>query len=440
MNRLPGLLILMISLLIQSCNAQLKNIPSTTDNILTGADQTTLYLHFLKDKRVALFANPTSVIGKTHLLDTLLSSGVNVVTIFGPEHGFRGKADAGEHVSNDVDAKTGIPVISLYGDHKKPTAEDLKNVDVMLFDIQDVGVRYYTFISSLQYYMEAAIENEKELIILDRPNPNGFYVDGPVLDTAFKSFVGMQPVPIVYGMTIGEYALMLIGERWLNDKANKRLDELEKDWNQAISPVKNVNTYFNFPTQKNSEKKLHFSAVVIPCKNYTHDSKYVLPVNPSPNLKEIQSIYLYPSICFFEGTVMSEGRGTDKPFQIFGHPSLPATLFSFTPKPNEGAKNSKCFNQVCYGWNLSGSKEEVLKKVDNKIQIKYLLEAYQLFPGKDSFFLKNNFFYKLAGNNILMQQIKEGKPEIEIRKSWDPGLEAFKAIRKKYLLYHDFKQ
>ena len=434
------MLFLLVCWGIQSSCAQTKNTTDNNQQIITGAERTSEYLPFLKGKRVAIFANPTSVIGKTHLLDTLLSSKINIVTIFGPEHGFRGKADAGEHVNNDVDAKTGIPVISLYGDHKKPTAADLQNVDVMIFDIQDVGVRYYTFISSLQYYMEAAIENEKELIILDRPNPNGFYVDGPVLDTAFKSFVGMQPVPIVYGLTIAEYALMLIGERWMSDKANKKLDELSKDWDEAIPPVKNVDTYFNVPTTKTNNKNLHFSAIIIPCKNYTHDSKYELPVNPSPNLKEMQSIYLYPSTCFFEGTVMSEGRGTDKPFQIFGHPTLPSNLFSFTPKPNEGAKSSKCFNQICYGWNLSGSKEDVLKSINSKIQIKYLLEAYKLFPGKDSFFLKNNFFNKLAGNNMFMQQIKEGKSETEIRKSWEPELTTFKAIRKKYLLYTDFKQ
>lgn len=395
---------------IQTSCAQTKNNTLKDAKIHTGADQTDIYLQKLKGKNVAIFANPTSVIGKTHLLDTLIASQIKVVAIFGPEHGFRGKADAGEHVNNDVDAKTGIPVISLYGDHKKPTAADLKNVDVMLFDIQDVGVRYYTFISSLQYYMEAAIENEKELIILDRPNPNGFYVDGPVLDTAFKSFVGMQPIPIVYGLTIGEYAKMLLGEKWLDKRC--------------------------YPIPSNSK----FKITIVPCKNYTHDSKYILPVNPSPNLKEIQSIYLYPSICFFEGTVISEGRGTDKPFQIFGHPNLPSTLFSFTPKPNDGAKNSKCFNQVCYGWNVSGSKEDVLKLIENKIQIKYLLEAYKLFPGKDSFFLKNNFFNKLAGNNTMLQQIKSGKTEAEIRKSWEPELTAFKAIRKKYLLYKDFKQ
>lgn len=397
-------LLFFISLSAQSiCIGQMISSDSKSVKILTGADQTQLYFSILKGKKVALFANPTSLIGKTHLLDTLISSGINVVTIFGPEHGFRGKADAGEHIDNDIDSKTGISVISLYGNHKKPTKDDLKNVEVMLFDIQDIGVRFYTFISSLEYYMEAAFEYNKQLIILDRPNPNGFYVDGPVLDTAFKSFVGMQPVPIVYGMTIGEYAKMMIGEKWMKTKSSKKM-------------------------------------IVIPCKNYNHESKYVLPVNPSPNLREMQSIYLYPSICFFEGTVMSEGRGTDKPFQIFGHPSLPSKLYSFTPKPNEGAKSSKCFNEACYGWNLSGSMDNTIKLVSKKIQLKYLIDAYQLFPEKDSFFLKNNFFNKLAGNDILMSQIKKEISENEIRKSWQPKLKKFKAIRKKYLLYPDFKE
>lgn len=397
-------LLFFISFSAQSiCIGQMISSDTKSFKILTGADQTQLYFSILKGKKVALFANPTSIIGKTHLLDTLISSGINVVKIFGPEHGFRGKADAGEHIDNDIDSKTGISVISLYGNHKKPTKDDLKNIEVMLFDIQDIGVRFYTFISSLQYYMEAAFENNKQLIILDRPNPNGFYVDGPVLDTAFKSFVGMQPVPIVYGMTIGEYAKMLIGEKWIKTKSSKNM-------------------------------------IVIPCKNYNHESKYVLPVNPSPNLREIQSIYLYPSICFFEGTVISEGRGTDKPFQIFGHPSLPSNLYSFTPKPNEGAKSSKCFNEACYGWNLSGSIDNTIKLVNKKIQLKFLIDAYQLFPEKDSFFLKNNFFNKLAGNDILMSQIKKGISENEIRKSWQPKLNKFKAIRKKYLLYPDFKE
>lgn len=392
--------------------------PVNNSTVIPGAERMQVYLPMLKGKSVAVFANQTSLVKNTHLVDTLLGSGIKVVKIFGPEHGFRGDADAGEHVGDAKDKKTGIPVISLYGNHKKPTPDDLKDVDVLIFDIQDVGVRFYTFISSLQYYLEAALENHKPLLILDRPNPNGFYVDGPVLDMNFKSFVGMQPIPIVYGMTIGEYALMLTGENWLSKEANA------------------INAY-NITTKPNPDTPFHVQ--VIKCKNYDHNTKYELPVMPSPNLKEMQSIYLYPSTCFFEGTVLSEGRGTDKPFQIFGHPDLPNNLFAFTPGPNAGAKNSKCFFQKCYGWNLSGSKEEILKKVDGKIQLKYLIDAYKLFPGKDTFFLKNNFINKLAGNDILMQQIKEGKTEAEIKKSWESGLADFKAKRKKYLLYGDFE-
>ncbi len=408
--------VLFISLIVVSgtgCAQQPARSVSGT-KVITGADRMEVWLPLLKGKSVAVFANQTSMVKNIHLVDTLQKSGIKIVKIFGPEHGFRGKADAGEHVNNFVDKKTGIPVISLYGDHKKPTPEDLKDVDVLVFDIQDVGVRFYTFISSLQYFLEAALENHKPLMILDRPNPNGFYVDGPVLDTNFKSFVGMQPIPVVYGMTIGEYALMLAGENMLSPEANK------------------INA-FNITTKPTSDTPFHVT--VIKCKNYDHDTKYILPVNPSPNLKEMQSVYLYPSICFFEGTVVSEGRGTDKPFQVFGHPTLPKNLYSFTPKPNEGAKSSKCFYQQCYGWNLSGSNAAVLKKLDGKIQINYLIEAYKLFPGKDSFFLKNNFFNKLAGNDLLMRQIKNGTPEHEIRKSWEPTLSKFKAIRKKYLLY-----
>lgn len=397
--------------------AQPINPSSNSQQIIPGAERMAVYLPLLKGKAVAVFANQTSLVKNTHLVDTLLKCGVNIVKIFGPEHGFRGDADAGEHVSDKVDKKTGLPVISHYGDRKKPTVEDFKNVDVLIFDIQDVGVRFYTFISSLQYYLEAALEQHKPLLILDRPNPNGFYVDGPVLDMKFKSFIGMQPVPVVYGMTIGEYALMLAGEKWLSPEANK------------------INEY-NITTNPTADTPFHVQ--VIKCKNYDHNSIYKLPVSPSPNLKEMQAVWMYPSTCFIEGTVMSEGRGTDKPFLIFGHPALPKNLYSFTPMPNAGAKNSKCFFLKCYGWNISGTDEEVLKKVNGRIQLRYLLEAYKLFPGKDTFFLKNNFFNKLAGNDILMQQVQNGLPENEIRKSWEPGLAIFKATRKKYLLYKDF--
>ena len=385
--------------------------------IIPGAERMEVYLPFLKGKSVAVFANQTSMVKNSHLVDTLIKKGVKVVKIFGPEHGFRGEGDAGEHINDAFDARTGLPVISLYGNHKKATKDDLKDADILVFDIQDVGVRFYTFISSLQYFLEAALENHKPLLILDRPNPNGFYVDGPVLDLKFKSFVGMQPVPVVYGMTIGEYALMLAGENWLTPEAN------------AIN-TNNINTT---PTADTP-----FHVLVIKCINYDHRSKYILPVMPSPNLKEMQSVYRYPSTCFFEGTLLSEGRGTDKPFLYFGHPSLPRNLFSFTPRPNAGSKSSKCFYQVCYGWNISGSNQTVLKNLDNQVQLKYLINAYALFPGKDSFFLKTNFINKLAGNDVLMQQIKDKVPETAIRKSWEPALANFKKIRKKYLLYTDF--
>jgi len=385
--------------------------------VTPAAERMNVYLPLLKGKAVAVFANQTSMVNNTHLVDTLIKSGINVVKIFGPEHGFRGDADAGEHVGDATDKKTGLPVVSLYGNHKKPTPEDFKGVDVLIFDIQDVGVRFYTYIGSLQYYLEAALENHKPLLILDRPNPNGFYVDGPILDMNFKSFIGMQPVPIVYGMTIGEYALMLTGENWLSPQANA------------------INAY-NVKTEPTADTPFHVQ--VIKCRNYDHKSKYILPVMPSPNLKSMQSIYLYPSTCFVEGTVMSEGRGTDKPFQVFGHPTLPNTLYSFTPAPNAGAKSSKCFYQKCYGWNLSGTNEEILADLNNQMQLKYFLNAYKLFPGKDTFFLKNNFINKLAGNDVFQQQVKDGKTEQEIKKSWEPWLTAFKAIRKKYLLYDDF--
>jgi uncharacterized protein YbbC (DUF1343 family) len=410
------LLILAIVFTTNSLSVCAQTQPA--EKVQTGADRMEVYLPLLKNKKVAIFANPTSVVGKTHLVDTLLKSGIKIVKIFGPEHGFRGDADAGEHVGDQIDKKTGIPIVSLYGNHKKPTLEDLAEVDVVVFDVQDVGVRFYTYISSLEYLLEACIELHKPLMILDRPNPNGFYVDGPVLNKKFKSFVGMQAIPVVHGLTIGEYSMMLMGENWLSDKANK------------------INSY-NASTTPTADTPFHVQ--VIKCKGYTHQTIYELPVMPSPNLKDMQSIYWYPSTCFFEGTVLSEGRGTDKPFQIFGHPTLPKNLYAFTPKPNAGAKNSKCFFQECYGWNLNGTKAAVLKAVNNQIQLKHLLKAYEMFPGKDSFFLKNNFIDKLAGTDDLKKQIIEGKSEAQIRASWEPALTAYKAIRKKYLLYEDVR-
>ncbi len=365
------------------------------------------YLPLLKNKAVAVFANHTSMINNTHLVDTLMSKGINIKKIFAPEHGFRGTADAGSKIDNATDPKTGIPVLSLYGKKIRPSDEDLANIDVLVFDIQDVGVRFYTYISSLEEYMVSAIRNNKPLVVLDRPNPNGFYIDGPVLDPKFKSFVGMQQVPVVYGMTMGEYAKMLCGEN-LFDSTTKAKRK-QKNWNK-LTVIKNA--------------------------NYDHNSLYELPVKPSPNLPDDQSIYLYPTTCFIEGTVLSEGRGTPKPFKVFGHPSLPKNMYSFTPKSIEGATNPKLKDQKCYGWDLSSLS---LKDLNKQIRLNYIIDAYNLFPKKQEFFLANKFFNKLAGNDILMQQIKDGKSEDEIRKSWKPGLDKFKKTRKKYLLYKDFE-
>ncbi len=386
--------------------------------IIPGAERVQVYLPFIKDKRVGIFANQTTMVGNMHLVDTLRKLGVNIKVIFGPEHGFRGTASAGEKIGNYTDEKTGITVISLYGAKTSPSPDDIKDIDVLIFDVQDAGTRFYTYISSMQEFLQTALENHKPLLLLDRPNPNGFYVDGPVLDVKFKSFVGMQPIPINYGMTIGEYAMMLAGEKWLSAKANT------------------INA-FNVTTNPTADTPFHF--LVIKCQNYTHNSKYVLPVKPSPNLPEMQAIYLYPTTCLFEGTALSEGRGTEKPFEYIGHPLLPKNMFSFTPVPNPGATSPKHSGKICYGWNFGGTAENVMKKVDNKIQVKWLIDAYKIFPVKDSFFARPAAFNRLAGNDILMQQIKDGKSEEEIRKSWEPALTEFKKIRKKYLLYTDFE-
>ena len=372
-------------------------------SIQPGATQIQQYLPLLKGKRVAVFANQTSLIGKKHLIDVLLAHGIDVVKIFVPEHGFRGDADAGDHIKNTVDAKTGIPIVSLYGRKLKPTATDLQDVDVLVFDIQDVGVRFYTYISSLQKLMEAAVDNDKPLIVLDRPNPNGFYVDGPVLDKKNKSFTGMQPIPIVYGMTEGEYAKMLVGEEWLEVTPKSRAHDLK--------------------------------LTVIPCAHYTHKSLYEPPVRPSPNLPNIQSIYLYPAIGLMEATILSVGRGTKTPFQVYGHPSL-KTNFSFTPHSQPGSLAPEFKDQTCYGWHLFGSKKEIYKLVDNKFQIKYLMMAYRAFPNKDRFF--GHTVAQAVGKDNLVGLIASNASEAEIRQSWEPKLSEFKVIRKKYLLYRDF--
>ncbi|MDE1191880.1 MAG: DUF1343 domain-containing protein [Arachidicoccus sp.] len=376
---------------------------TTAQQIQPAAYQTENYLPLLQNKNVGVFANPTSEIKGVSLIDSLLSLGIHVACVFAPEHGFRGIEDAGAKISNTTDSKTGIKIISLYGSKTKPSAEDAKNIDIFLFDLQDVGARFYTYLSSLQRFMEAAIDLHKPLIILDRANPNGFYIDGPVLNRKYASNIGEQPIPVVYGMTIGEYAKMLLGEHWLKTK-----------------------TRYN-PKSVNIK--------IIPCKNYTHGSRYVLPVKPSPNLPFMSSVYKYPSVCFFEGTVLSEGRGTKYPFEILGHPDLDSSLYSFIPEPTQGAASSKFYGKVCYGWNIHDT------VFGNQLELKYLLAAYKLFPDKQHFFIGQEnepttiFFNKLAGNDKLMMQIISGKTEIQIRKSWQKDLKKFKRIRQKYLLY-----
>ncbi|KAA5543560.1 DUF1343 domain-containing protein [Adhaeribacter rhizoryzae] len=362
--------------------------------IQTGAERTGEYLPLLKNKRVAMVVNQTSMIGNKHLVDSLVAAKVNITLIFAPEHGFRGDADAGAHISNATDSKTGLPIFSLYGKNKKPSAEQLQNVDVLLFDIQDVGARFYTYISTMHYVMEAAAEYNKTVLILDRPNPTGYFVDGPVLNLKHQSFVGMHPIPVVHGLTVGELAGMINGQKWL---AGQRTCKV----------------------------------TVIPAKNYTHKSRYSLPVKPSPNLPNDLAIQVYPSICLFEGTSVSVGRGTATPFQVIGSPFYKKKTYSFTPKSVPGATNPPNLNQVCYGYKLTE------KDVQGKFSLAYLLDFYQNSTNQDKFF--NNFFNTLAGNTELQAQIKAGKSEAEIRASWEPALTAYKKMRKQYLLYPDFE-
>ncbi len=375
-----------------------KNQISEKEKILPGAFNTAEYLPMLRGKKIGIVANHTSLINNTHLVDTLISAGLDVVKIFGPEHGFRGDQPDGTLISNSKDSKTGIEVISLFGNHKKPTDADLANIEIMLFDIQDVGVRFYTYISTLSYVMEACAERNIPLIVFDRPNPNGFYIDGPVLEPEYSSFVGLYPVPVVYGMTVGEYAGMVNGEKWLQGGKSCNL-------------------------------------TVIKNSNYTHNSRYQLPVRPSPNLQDMKAIYLYPSLCLFEGTVVSIGRGTASPFKIFGHPGYVIGSYIFTPEPLKGiSEDPPLKGQVCYGQNLENA-AEIIKK-DGHLELFWLLEAYKVLNPSTEFF--NNYFNKLAGNSTLRKQITEGKSESEIRESWQPELDKFRKIREKYLLYPDF--
>ena len=366
--------------------------------VIVGADQTADYLPILSGKRVGVVANQTSVIGQTHLVDTLLNIGINIKCVFGPEHGFRGTADAGEHLSDNIDAKTGLPVISLYGKHRKPTAADMDSLEMVVFDIQDVGVRFYTYISTLHYVMEACAENNVPLLVLDRPNPNGFYIDGPVLDTATtRSFVGMHPVPLVHGMTIGEYAMMINGEHWLTGGEICQL-------------------------------------MVVPCRNYTHRTHYQLPIKPSPNLPTYRSVLLYPSLGLFEGTFMSVARGTDFPFEAIGHPDYNVAPFRFTPHSVEGAKYPPFKDVLCRGYDLRQISIDSLESAA-RINLKWLIDSHEYFLSKPDFF--QSFINKLAGSE-LRNQIEKGMTEDEIRQSWQEGLKNFQTIRKKYLLYEDF--
>ena len=371
-----------------------------SSDIKTGSEQTERYLPWIKGKSVAVVANQSSTINNTNLVDSLLSLGINIKKVFCPEHGFRGEAEAGETIKNNIDSKTGLNIISLYGDNKKPKAEDLKGIDVIIFDIQDVGARFFTYISTMHYVMEACAENNVEFIVLDRPNPNGYYVDGPVLEPKFTSFVGMHLVPIVHGMTIAEYASMINEEGWLK--------------NGVKCKMKYVTVY-----------------------NYIHANYYILPVKPSPNLLNMNAIYLYPSLCLFEGTVISIGRGTKTPFQVMGHPALDSADIVFTPQSIPGmAKDPLYNNKVCHGYDLTEFSINIVRN-DKKLNIFWLVDFYKRLKNKDAYF--NPFFDKLAGTDLLRKQIMEGKSEQEIRKSWQPALDKFKIIRKKYLLYPDFE-
>jgi uncharacterized protein YbbC (DUF1343 family) len=400
--------VIFVSLSICFCSSQQNQSQnSATENevsIKTGAEQTEKYVSYLKGKRVAIMANLTSVIGKTHLVDSLKSLGVTIVKVFGPEHGFRGNASAGVHVADETDPATGIPVISLYGKKNKPTREDMADVDVLIYDLQDVGCRFYTNINALVRLMEVCYENGKEMLILDRPNPNGYLVDGPILDMKFKSGIGMFPIPMSHGLTVGEFAQMANGEGWLANKVKCTLK-------------------------------------IIPVANYNHDMAYTLPVKPSPNLNTQQSIMLYPSTCMFEGTYLNHGRGTYFPFTVIGSPELKGKYeFSFTPTGIKGMSETPLFmDQVCYGLDLRNYDIGLLRK-SKQINLQWIMELYKAHPHKEKFFESKlskemGVIERLIGSGLFRQQIIDGKPEKEIRASWEPGLGEYKKMRIKYLLY-----
>lgn len=391
MNQMINILSFLIFLFSPACAGQ----EEISGKVVVGADRQEAYLNLLEGKRVAFLVNHTSMTDNGHIVDVLLKKGVRIVKIFSPEHGFRGKADAGEKVTDYKDPDTGLPVISLYGKNRKPTAEMLNGLDVVVFDIQDVGARFYTYISTMHYMMEACSENVVKMIVLDRPNPNGYYVDGPVLDMKFRSFVGMHPIPVVHGMTVGELANMINGEGWL----------------------------------KGGEK---CNLTVVQAQHYSHDMPWHLKVKPSPNLPGDRAVNLYPSICFFEGTQMSLGRGTHFPFQVVGYPDPAFGAFSFTPESIEGmSKNPKHKGEKCYGIDLREGQPL------QKLELKYIIEFYKKWNREEDFF--NKYFDKLAGNDVLKQQIRDGLTEEQIRASWKEKLDAFKKLRKIYLLYPDFE-
>jgi uncharacterized protein YbbC (DUF1343 family) len=367
------------------------------NSVIVGAEQTEAYFPILKNKRIALFSNHTGRVGDKHLLDVLLENRFNVVAVFSPEHGFRGDADAGEHVSGSVDAKTGVPILSLYdGTSGKPGESSMRKFDLLIVDIQDVGLRFYTYYASMVRLMEACAETNRKMLILDRPNPNGHYVDGPLLDMKYKSGVGWLPIPVVHGMTLGELALMVNGERWL--------------------PASRV-----------------CDVTVIKCKNYTHRTLYRLPVPPSPNLPNMTSVYLYPSICYFEATPVSLGRGTPLPFQVYGHPNMQGYDYSFTPRSVPGAKNPPQLDKLCYGVNLSELPDEVVRK--KGVDLSYVIDAYRNLNLGDHFF--RPFFELLIGTDYVRKMIKEGKSADEIKAMWKDDVETFKLQRKPYLLYEE---
>lgn len=400
-NIKPWSIFVALLLLVSFSNAQSQDNVVYDTTILTGAEQGHLYLDQWKGKRVAVVANQTSWVYQSgmHLVDYLLQEGVHVKKVFAPEHGFRGKADAGEKINSGLDAQTGLPLISLYGRRKKPSKEDLFDVDIVVFDIQDVGARFYTYISTMHYMMEACAENNKPLYILDRPNPNGFYVDGPVLQMENNSFVGMHPVPIVHGMTIGEYAQMINGEKWLKEGVQ--------------CPLK-----------------------IIECANYEHADFYELKIKPSPNLPNMSSIFLYPSLCLFEGTSVSVGRGTDLQFQVIGSPTFASGDYEFTPEPSEGAKRPKHKGVKCKGYHLSAFGVTEIPQL-KALYLHWLVTAYQESTNKKEFFRKDGFFRLLTGKREIRKMIENGKTAAEIQESWKEEVEAFKQIRAKYLLYPD---